>query len=144
MIGSKGLWSEIRDALDDAVAEFPAGVQSPEFSADGAGTYGAMVALTAEHDQVLPTIIGRYAEDLAEDLRNIPGSRKVTVYGAPEEEVLVALDPGRTAALGLTAEAVSTAIAAADSKGQAGRLRGSGNDLIVDVVGDIETLARLR
>ena len=39
------VWSEIRDALDDAARGFPAGVQEPEFSSDGAGAYAAIVAI---------------------------------------------------------------------------------------------------
>jgi multidrug efflux pump subunit AcrB len=44
----------------------------------------------------------------------------VDLHGAPEEEVLVTVDPARAASLGLTADAISAAIGAADAKVQAG------------------------
>ncbi|MEM9224679.1 MAG: efflux RND transporter permease subunit, partial [Pseudomonadota bacterium] len=140
----EGIWSEVRDAVSDAALNFPAGVQPPEFSSDGAGTYGAIVSLAARHDGVPLAIIARHAEDLSDALRNVPGTKLVETYGAPEEEVLVTLHPERTAALGLTADQVSAAVQAADSKGQAGRVRGTSSDLIIDLKGDIEALDRLR
>ena len=138
------VWSEIRDALGDAEAEFPQGVLSPEFSSDGAGTFGAIIALSADHAEVPLTIMGRYAETLADALRSTSGTKQVETYGAPEEEVLVTLDPIKSAALGLTADDVSAAIARADSKGQAGRLRSPDNELILDIEGDITALERVR
>jgi multidrug efflux pump subunit AcrB len=62
----------------------------------------------------------------------------------PEEEVLVTLDPDRTAALGLTADEISAAIRAADAKVQAGRLRGEETDLVLGITGEITSLDRLR
>ncbi|XWN31116.1 MAG: efflux RND transporter permease subunit [Devosia sp.] len=138
------VWSEIRDAVAEAEATFPEGVQPPDFDTDGSGAYSAIVALAARHDGVPLTIIGRYAEDLADALRSVPGTKIADVYGAPEEEVLVTLNPVRSAALGLTADAVSSAVRAADSKGQSGRLRGTANDLIIDLEGDITAIDRVR
>lgn len=138
------VWSEIRDALGDAEAEFPQGVLTPEFSSDGAGTYGAIIALSADHADVPLTIMGRYAETLADALRSTSGTKQVETFGAPEEEVLVTLDPVKSAALGLSADDVSAAITRADSKGQAGRLRSLDNELIIDIEGDITALDRVR
>ena len=138
------VWSEIRDALDDAAQGFPQGARAPEFSSDGAGAYGAIVALSAVRDDVPLTIVARHAEELADALRSVGGTKLVDIFGAPEEEVLVRLDPVQAAALGVTADAVSTAIASADSKGQAGQVTGAGGQFNIDVSGDIETLDRVR
>jgi len=137
------IWSETRDALDDAKRGFPPGVLEPEFTSDGAGTYTAIVALTAAHDGVSPTIMARYADTLADHLRNISGTKLVETFGAPEEEVLVEVDPTRAAALGLSADQISAAIQAADAKVQAGRLRGAGTDLLLSLDGEITALERL-
>ena len=136
-------WSEIRDALEDASARFPAGAQSPEFSAE-TGAFAAIVALSTRHDGVPMPIVGRYADELAERLRNVPGTRSVEVFGAPEEEILVTLDGHRLAALGLTPQSVSAAIRAADAKGAAGQVRGRGNDLVIALTGEIEAPDRVR
>ncbi|MEL6235602.1 MAG: efflux RND transporter permease subunit, partial [Pseudomonadota bacterium] len=90
------------------------------------------------------SIASRYAEELGDRLRGVSGTKLVDLFGLSEEEVLVRLDPVQAAALGITADAVSAAIAEADAKMQAGRLLGGGNDLILDVAGEIEALDRVR
>ncbi|MEM1377931.1 MAG: efflux RND transporter permease subunit [Pseudomonadota bacterium] len=138
------VWSEVRDALDDAKAEFPAGALDPEFNAEGITAYSLTAALIARHDEVPLTIVSRYADELADALRAIPGTKAVDVFGAPEEEILVTLDTRKTAALGITADQVSAAISAADAKVQAGRIRDSESNFVIEVSGEIEALDRLR
>ncbi|MDW4496970.1 efflux RND transporter permease subunit [Sulfitobacter sp. D35] len=139
----EGIWSEIRDDLADVAATFPADVQEPDFDTDN-GAFAAILALRAADPATPLTLLGRYAEDIAQKLRNISGTEQVEIYGAPEEEVLVTLDPERSAALGLSAGDVSRAVAAADSRGQAGRLRGDAGDYLVNVEGEVDALDRLR
>ena len=54
------------------------------------------------------------------------------------------MDDVRAAALGITARDISRAIAAADAKIQAGRLRDKANDFVLEVTGEITTLDRIR
>lgn len=138
------VWSEIRDVLDDARKEFPAGARDPEFSNDKVGGYSAITALSVRHKDVPMTIVSRYADELADTLRSVSGTKKVEIFGAPQEEVLVTVDPARSAALGLTSDMISAAIAASDSKGQAGRLRGESGDFVIEVDGEISAIDRLR
>ncbi|WP_415403930.1 efflux RND transporter permease subunit [Tateyamaria sp. SN3-11] len=136
------VWAEIRDDLAELAPTLPADALEPEFDTDGGSAFAAIAAFSAEPG-VPTTILGRYARDLAQDLRNIPGTELVEVFGAPEDEVLVTLDPVATASLGLTASDVSRAIAAADAKGPAGRVRPAGSDLLISVSGEVEALDRL-
>ncbi|WP_299043252.1 efflux RND transporter permease subunit [uncultured Tateyamaria sp.] len=136
------VWAEIRDDLADLSPTLPADAFEPEFDTDRSSAYAAIAALSAERG-IPTTILGRYARDLAQDLRNIPGTELVELFGAPEDEVLVTLDPVTTAALGLTANDVSRAIAQADAKGPAGRVRPAGSDLLISVAGEVEALDRL-
>ena len=138
------VWSETRDALDDARRDFPSGVLEPEFSSDNAGAYAAIVALRTDRENFPVTLMARYSEDLADRLRAITGTKLVEEFGAPEEEVLVTLTPVEAAGLGLTADEVSAAIRAADAKVQAGRLRAAGTDIILTLDGEITALDRLR
>lgn len=140
----EGIWAEVRDALSDLVPDFPDGVNPPQLSTDGAGTFGAIVSFSAKHENVPPGILARHSEELAERLRNLRGTALVDRFGAAEEEILVTLHPERAAALGLSADAVSRAILAADSKVQAGRLRGTGNEMILNLRGEITALSRVR
>ena len=138
------VWSEARDAVEDARADFPSGVQAPEFDAEGISAYSAVIAVTADHDGVPLTLAARHAEALADRLRSVPSTRAVDTFGVPDEEVLVTVSPETAAALGLTAGEIATRIQAADGKVQAGRLSGSDNDLTINISGEIEALDRLQ
>ncbi len=141
-----GIWTEIRDKLSDAEVRFPPGALSPELEVDAnSGAYGAIVALVpAEGAPVAPSLTARYAEDLADRLRDVPGTKLVELFGAPAEEITVTLDAPRAAALGLTPAEVAAAIRASDAKVSAGQVTGAGDDLTVEVEGEIGSLARLK
>ncbi|NEX47928.1 efflux RND transporter permease subunit [Pseudotabrizicola algicola] len=137
------LWAQVRDAVKEAQRSFPPGVQEPDFNSDGAGGYAAIFALTFPEGLSL-TRAAREAEALADALRRVAGTSLVDLHGLPDEEVLVTLDPDRIAALGMTPDAVSAAIRAADAKVQSGRLRAETSDLVLGITGEITSLDRLR
>lgn len=137
------VWSEARDAVEDARRTFPAGALAPEFNAEGISAYSAVISVTAPGTEMPLTVLARHAEALGDRLRAIPATRAVDFFGMPEEEVLISVDPTRAAALGLTAEDISRRIAQADGKVQAGRLQGA-VDLTISVTGEIKSLGRLR
>lgn len=137
------VWSEARDAVEGARSEFPAAVQAPDFDAEGISAYSAVIAVTPDHDNVPLSIVHDHAEVLADRLRNIPATRAVDLFGAPEEEIRVEIDPEQAVALGLTIAEISARVEAADGKVQAGRLQNAALDLTVNISGEIETLERL-
>ncbi|MEM1352183.1 MAG: efflux RND transporter permease subunit [Pseudomonadota bacterium] len=137
------VWSEARDAVEDARRSFPGGVGPSDFDAEGISAYSAVIAVSADHDGVPITIAHDHAERLADGLRAIPSTRAVDLFGEPEEEIRVEIDLDKAASLGLTAAEVSARIAAADGKVQSGRLQSSNVDFTVNVSGEIETLDRL-
>jgi len=138
-------WSEIRDALADAATAFPAGAGEPIFDDDRTAAFSAISAIHAKPGvDGNPAIMRRYAEILQDRLRDLPGTKIARLYGAQEEEILVAIDPRRLASLGLTSEHVSAAIAAADTKVRAGRIRGAAENLLIEVTGEITSLDRIR
>ncbi len=138
-------WSEIRDALSAAEINFPQGVGKSDFDNDRTGAYTTLSAITAADGvEVSPNILKRYAEQLQNRLRAVSGTELVRLFGDQEEEVLVAVDPDRLVSLGLTVNDVAAAIAAADTKVQAGRVRGSQSDYLIEVGGEIENLDRVR
>jgi multidrug efflux pump len=40
-------------------------------------------------------LLSRLADELADRLRGLPGTKKVQVYGVADEEILVEIDPAR-------------------------------------------------
>ena len=138
-------WSEIRDALADAALQFPEGVPDPTFDDDRTGAYTAISAVVAREGREVPlSIVSRTAEQLQDRLRGVLGTEFVKLFGEAEEEVRVTLDPTALASLGLSVDQVAAAIARADAKVEAGRVRGASADYLVEVTGEIETLDRIR
>ncbi|MEM9781211.1 MAG: efflux RND transporter permease subunit [Pseudomonadota bacterium] len=139
------VWSEVRDALGDAARELPPGVPDPAFDNDRTGAFTMIAGLRGAPGVEVPrAILGRLATDLQERLRQVPLTKEVRVYGAPEEEILVEIDADRAAAMGLTTAAVAAAVAQADAKVSAGQVRGTGADLVIEVAGEVDGLQRVR
>ena len=65
------------------------------------------------------------------------------LFGEPEEEVLVLIDSEKATALGLTSATISQQIRNSDAKVSAGQLRSQQNDLLIEVSGEFDSLARI-
>ena len=140
------VFSLIRDKLDDAVSKLPPEVQNPVLDEKrGAVAYTLVVALSWQHDSPLRLgILGRLAEDLADQLRNLPGTEIVRLFGEPSEEITVSVKHDEMAALGLTPAIIAKTIASADAKVPAGVLRGDRSDAFIEVRGELDSLNRIR
>ncbi|MEL6680034.1 MAG: efflux RND transporter permease subunit, partial [Pseudomonadota bacterium] len=128
----------------DAARTFPAGVLEPEFDNDGTGAFASISALYPLNATTPDSVTQRYAEELADVLRGVSGTKLVEIFGAAEEEVLVTVDFAELTALGLTVDQVAAAIRSADAKVQAGRVRTSGSEYLIEVQGEISALDRIR
>lgn len=138
-------WSEIRDALGDAQSQFPSGVGAPVFDDDRLSAYTRIYGLRAAkgHDISL-SLLNRLAQDFADAARNVTGTERVDLYGEPEEEVRVSVNEAALAARGLSLSHLAQALSAADPKVSAGRSSGSGSELLVEIGGEFDSLARIR
>jgi multidrug efflux pump subunit AcrB len=138
------VWSRVRDQIDDAKLEFPAGVIDPDFEITDVKAYAAIVAVRWTHvGEPNYAILRRLAEALEDRLRAIPGTDDVETFGDPEEEIVVEIRPADLAALGLSAGDVSRQLASSDSKVAAGLFRGERGDLLLEVQGELDSLARI-
>ncbi|SFS20032.1 efflux RND transporter permease subunit [Yoonia litorea] len=137
------VWSEARDAIEDARRAFPEGVQPPDFNAEGISAYSAVIAVSADHDAVPLTLLDAHADTLADRLRSIPQTRAVDLFGVPEEEITVEINPAAAASLGLSVAEIAQRIASADGKVQAGELSGQTSDLTINISGEITSLERV-
>jgi len=125
------IFSQIRDQLGDVEPELPEQAGSPLLDDErDPAAFTLIVALTWPLDA--PPRMGlltRLGERLADDLRNVPGTEIVRLYGEVDEEILVTLDHAEGVALGLTTERLASIIDAADSKVSAGTLRSAETDV---------------
>lgn len=139
-----GIWSRVRDKLDDAAIAFPAGATEPELEEIEVKAYALVAALTWNRDD-LPnyTILRRLAATLKDRLDAIPRTESVDLFGEPEEEILVQVDPAQLASLNLTPQMLSQQLVQTDAKVSAGQLRGTTTDLPLEISGELDSLDRL-
>lgn len=149
---NREVFSEIRDKIADAVPRLPPEAAPPIFDDQRDPSAFTLImgvvdgsdprAGDSHDDTARLGILHRVGEDLADRLRNVPGTELVRVYGTPEEEITVTVEPAELAALGLTAADVATRVARSDSKVPAGVARGR-SDVLVEVAGELDSLARV-
>ncbi|WP_143288338.1 efflux RND transporter permease subunit, partial [Calothrix rhizosoleniae] len=140
-----GVWSRVRDRLREVKSELPPEATEPDLEEVEVRAYALIAALTWEQDNSPNyAILQRQAKLLQDELRNLNGTEKVEIFGAPNEEISVTVNAPDLAALGLTATDVSQQIQQSDSKSAAGQLRGNNNDLLIEVKGEVDSLKRLR
>ncbi|MFE8069955.1 efflux RND transporter permease subunit [Marinobacteraceae bacterium S3BR75-40.1] len=139
------VFTKIRDKLDDVRSELPEDALAPVFDdLRGASAFSYILALKwGANTPARLNILGRHAEELADQLRHINGTDFVKVFGKPEEEITVALDPVKLASLGLTPSQVVRRIRSADVKVPAGTLEQSGQRFIMEVQGELDSLQRI-
>jgi len=143
------VWSKVRDKLKDAERNLPEGALSPYILDRRSAVFTFMVGLTwdmpagiSEKPQI--DILGRVAKDLERLISPLPGTEETDVFGEPNEEFRVTIDPVALASVGLTAKDVSEAIARADSKVSAGQIRSDSQNLIIEVSGELKSADRIR
>ncbi|NJN47886.1 MAG: efflux RND transporter permease subunit, partial [Candidatus Competibacteraceae bacterium] len=139
------VFSKIRDKLADATSELPPGASLPEFDDKrGAVAYSLLTAIEwYGTEEARLGILSRLAEELADRLRNIPGTDNVRLFGEPEEEITVTADPAEFAALGLTTVDAAELISAADTKTPSGILRTTARDVLLEVEGALDSTQRI-
>ncbi|MCP4002653.1 MAG: efflux RND transporter permease subunit, partial [bacterium] len=139
------VWSKVRDRIADVAERLPSGAGAPELE-DGTSTaLSLLVGLTWTQDgEPNLAILNRLAKELESRLRNVAYTRETKILGGAEEEIRVTIDPLALASIGLTAQEVSSRITTADSKVPAGQLRGTTNDLVIEISGELRTVDRIR
>ncbi|WP_417346216.1 efflux RND transporter permease subunit [Ferrimonas sp.] len=139
------VWSRARDLIGDAAPALPQGTGAPTLDDQLAYAFTRIFSFTWQGGgQADPTVLGRYAEELANRLRLLPGTDFVKVVGAPEEEILVSIDDAELFALGLSVDDLARQIRAADSKTASGSLEGEAIRAQLEVSGELVSLNRIR
>ena len=141
------VFSKIRDRIADAIPDLPAGTLEPIFDDKiEAIAFSILVAIRWDRTDSEPPLglLNRVAEQLSDELQGIAGTEVVRYYGAPAEEISVTVDPETLAEMGLTAADVASLVAAGDPKLPAGALRNETRSLLLEIDGELDTVARVR
>ncbi|MEA3277719.1 MAG: efflux RND transporter permease subunit [Pseudomonadota bacterium] len=139
------IFSEIRDKLADAEPELPPEAGRPNLDDKRGAVAYSLIAAVAWEGSGEPQlgILDRLAEELADRLRNLPGTEQVVRFGSAEEEIRATVDPDELAQLGLTVEDLARRLADSDPKIPAGTLRTDQRQVRLGVAGELDTTARI-
>ncbi len=141
---SEKVWTKIRDRLKDVSKTFPAGAGSPEFREMDIKAYALLVGLRWDQDDSVNfAVLNRLAKQLEDRLLGISGTEKTRIFGQPREEVLVSIDSARMTSLNLSVADVASQIRGGDSKIAAGLLRSDDSKLLMEVSGELDSVARI-
>jgi multidrug efflux pump subunit AcrB len=122
----------------------PPGTIEPELEIRQPIASTIIVALSWQHPSESQLgILSRIAETLRVNLANTQGTEIAETWGEAEEEIRVGLDPYKLVASGMSAGRVASAIAQADTKIPAGRLRSGSSDMLVEVQADLKSTERI-
>lgn len=105
------LTNSVRDKLDMVSNSLPDDAETPiifKFSTDMI----PIVLLSAQADESLPGLYKILDENVANPLARVDGVGTVSISGAPKREIHIYLDPAKLEAYNLTAESVSSLVAA--------------------------------
>ena len=101
------IWAKVRNELEDASPELPLASEEPEFEESKGKANSLIVGLHWQlQSPVNYAILHRVAQNLEGQLRNIPGTDSIELFGEPDEEILVAVDGTALNQLGLTIQAI--------------------------------------
>ncbi len=141
---SEALWSEARDKIRQARNLLPAEAGEPLLDSDRSYAFTWIAALVWRGEDDNIDVIGRHASELASRMVNTSGTAQVELYGQPEEEVRVDIDPVKVASLGLDAQSISQRIARSDAKVAAGELHNQDHRMSLEVTGAFNRVEEIR
>jgi len=140
------IFSKIRDGLNNAKLNFPQGAGDPFLDERrGATAFTLLVGLQAAPGNTTPlSIISRMADQLSDQLRNVPGTELVRIYGELEEEIQVTINPQQLTSAGLTIAQASKLIAGADPKVPAGTMYSTQQNIRIQVAHELDSVSTIR
>lgn len=139
------VWSRVRDQIDDTIPELPPGALSPQFKDLEIRAYGAIIGLNWQLKETPNyAILGRFAEELKIQLLSISGTEKIDLFGKPDEEIVVEIEPSELTTLGLSSKDLSEKIQDSDTKIATGQLRSASNDILLEMKGELNSLEKIR
>ncbi|PKG74757.1 MFS transporter [Shewanella sp. GutCb] len=139
------VWSRARDMIADASGLLPASAQNTILD-DKVGYANTAILGIAWRGggEVRTDMLNRYAKELQSRLRLLNGTNFVKLYGQPTEEILVQLDGHKVNQLQLTSKTIAQILQNADAKVSAGEINNDDFRALVEVSGELDSIARIR
>ena len=139
------IWSRIRGKVEDSIGSLPAEASRPQFDELEVRAFAWIGALTWTHDsEPNYAILGRFAKDLEDRIRELGGTDDVEQFGRPDEEIVVEVDQSRLANVGLSASDVARSIRGDDARNATGRLRSANESMAVEMANQLDSVEAVR
>lgn len=138
------VWSRARDLIADTKGLLPQSAQNSILDDQLGYANTAILAVAWRGSGVVRTdMLNRYAKELQSRLRLLSGTDFVNLYGQPAEEILVQLDGNKVNQLALSPQAIAQILQDADAKVSAGEINNDKFRALVEVSGELDSLARI-
>lgn len=138
-------FSEMREKIEQISDRLPDKATQPVLHSDRGYAFTWVAGFSWHGDGPADlTAIGRYAAELGSRLNAVAGTELVRLYGMPEEEIRVEVDPIAIASVGMDATAVAARLGAMDAKVPAGEIRNDEHRLSLEVGGAFELVESIR
>ncbi|MEM9214810.1 MAG: efflux RND transporter permease subunit [Cyanobacteria bacterium P01_F01_bin.150] len=139
------VFARVRSQIDDVIPELPPEASRPEYEDRKVKASAIIVGLTWDiDDPVNYSILRRVTEGLEAKLRNLPGTKRVELFGEPDEEIQVEISQADLLRLGISAQGLAQQIATSDAKVSTGELQGDAIELFFEVDSVLDSLDRIR
>lgn len=138
----EGAWEDLRNKMDDVIADLPDGTYGPFVNTDYGDVAIATVALTGDGFEL--AYLKDVAEDLRKDLYRVPGITKVTFYGEQDERIWLDLDTRKLASIGVQLNQLLEDLQAQNVILPAGEIDAGGTSIVLEANGDLSSVEEIR
>ncbi|MEM7045511.1 MAG: efflux RND transporter permease subunit, partial [Pseudomonadota bacterium] len=138
----EGAWEDLRNKMEDVVAELPDGTVGPLVNTDYGDVAIATIAVTGDGFSLAD--IEEVAEDLQQDLYSLNGITKVTLYGEQDERIWLDLDVRKLASVGVQINQLLDDLRAQNVILPAGELDADGTNIVLEANGDLSSVDEIR
>ncbi|UPW19465.1 efflux RND transporter permease subunit [Agarivorans sp. TSD2052] len=128
------VWDELRRKISDTQGLLPPGVQTPLVIDDFSDVYGYLVNITGEGYSYRE--LKNYSDLVRRELVLTPGVKKVSVVGAPQEQILIEISQQKLSALGLDPAYIYDLLQTQNVVSNAGKALVNGNRIRIHPTGE--------
>jgi multidrug efflux pump subunit AcrB len=133
---------QARKKVQDEAPKLPRGVAGPFVNDEYGDVTFALYALKAKGEP--PRDLARQAETLRQRLLHVPGVKKVNIIGERPERIFVEFSQDRLATLGVTPQAIMSALSQQNLLTPAGSIDADGPQVQVRIDGAFDDLDKIR
>lgn len=136
------VWQTLRNKVNDALDDLPAGVYPPVVHDDFGDVFGILLALTGE--DYTRNEFKTMAETIRDRLRRIPAVARVELHGIQDERIYIEISNPRLAQLGVSPFVLAQMLQAQNAIQPGGDALVAGERIIIEPTGEFKSLDDLR